>query len=406
MDHTHVVTCFLRNRCAVLLRKQTNVVGSESGLWGGVSGETNGASEEQAHRVVEAATGLGDQTKLVRSGTPLSVAAGSNTERVVYPYLFDCDSRTLEPAEETREYEWVSPVELHRRETVAGLWAAYARVSPTVDTIARDEEHGAEYLSLRALEVLRDVAAAQEYGETEASLTALARRLQRARPSMSVVENRINRVLYDADHRVLSTAKREIERAQAAREAAASVAAAQITAERVLTLSRSGTVRETLDRLDCSVLVARSRPGGEGVSVAHSLAETTDVTLFPDAAVAHALSAGVDAVLVGADTVLADGRVVNKVGTRTAALAAAHEEIEVYAVATADKISGTDENEVDLDHDTPSVSGEETPISVLEPTFDVTPPNCVTLITENGVQSVADIERIAQRHREHATWKS
>ena len=88
------------------------------------------------------------------------------------------------------------------------------------------------------------------------------------------------------------------------------------------------------------VFVAESRPGGEGVAVAESLADEVPVTLCPDAAVAHLLGRGaVDRVLVGADTVLADGSVVNKVGTRAAALAAARERVPVHAVAARDKVS-------------------------------------------------------------------
>jgi hypothetical protein len=50
------------------------------------------------------------------------------------------------------------------------------------------------------------------------------------------------------------------------------------------------------------------------------------VTVHTDAAVAHVLAThDVDAVVVGADAVLSDGRVVNKTGTRAAAIAAANE---------------------------------------------------------------------------------
>lgn len=50
------------------------------------------------------------------------------------------------------------------------------------------------------------------------------------------------------------------------------------------------------------------------------LSDATAVTLTSDAAFAQALAEfDADALVVGADTVLADGRVVNKVGTRNAA---------------------------------------------------------------------------------------
>jgi translation initiation factor 2B subunit (eIF-2B alpha/beta/delta family) len=65
-----------------------------------------------------------------------------------------------------------------------------------------------------------------------------------------------------------------------------------------------------------------------------------DVTLVPDAAMAAAIeSDGVELVLVGADRVLRSGAVVNKTGTKLAALAARDAGIPFYCVAATDKIS-------------------------------------------------------------------
>ncbi|RRJ28639.1 NUDIX domain-containing protein [Halocatena pleomorpha] len=416
MDETHVVTCFLRHRASVLLVRRSDAVGSYSGLWGGVSGYAEGQPTEQAHNEIDEETGL-TTARCVRSGEPLSVTDDRyDTEWIVHPYLFDCDSRAVEPNKEIAEYEWVSPVEIHRRETVPGLWAAYERVAPTVDTVAADDEHGAEYLSLRALELLRDAASVREYGTTDRSLSQLARRLQTARPNMSVVATRINRVMYDAgaDASVLGAAERAIKRVLSARDRVTEAGVDQLPEEpTVLTLSRSGTVRRTLERVEgaLDVYVAVSRPGGEGIAVAESLSSTADVTLLPDGAIAHALStAEIDAVLLGADTVLADGRVVNKVGTRTAAIAAAHEGIPVYAVTTEDKIRPEQQRTDSPDQPVNSGGGEATvydgtvDLDVLAPIFDVTPAALITVVTEDGPQSVADIERTATRHREYTTW--
>lgn len=418
MDESHIVTCFLRHRSSMLLLERSDAVGTYSGLWGGVSGYVEGAPDEQARREIAEETGLDDAASLVRGGEPLSVTDERyDTEWIVHPYLFDCGSRSVEPNEEIAESEWVSPVEIHRRETVPGLWAAYERVAPTPDTIAADTDHGAEYLSLRALEVLRNAATARKHGDTDGSLTPLARRLRTARPSMSVVATRIDRAMYDAsgDRSVLAATEHAIKQVLSARDSVAVAGVDRLPDDpTVLTLSRSGTIRRTLQREeDWTVYVATSRPGEEGTAVAESLVPSADVTLFPDAAVAHALaSADVDAVLVGADTVLADGRVVNKVGTRAAALAAAYEEIEVCALTTEDKVrrrrserDGHAESSISLAVDESDVYDGTSEIDVLAPTFDVTPADRVTVITENGPQSVADIERIAERHREYATWE-
>lgn len=424
MDESHVVTCFLRNRAAVLLLRRSEAVGSYIGLWGGVAGYAEGAPDTLARQEIAEETGLADCVTLVRAGDPLSVSDDDlGTNWIVHPYLFDCDSRGVEPNEETTEYEWVSPVEIRRRETVPGLWTAYERIAPTVETIETDREHGSDYLSIRALEVLRDQAAREDE-----SLPALARRLRTARPSMTVIENRVNRLMFEASSgsELLPTAEREIERALTRGTDAAVAAADRLTNDSVLTLSWSGTVRKTLERLDGDVLIAESRPGREGLALAESLAPAGDVTLLPDSAIAHALSTSVDAVLVGADTVLADGSILNKVGTRGTALAAAHEDVPVYAVTAADKVDTTDtktetatdtdtdadasgdsdsQPQIDLEPNDPSAVYEgDADLAVLAPTFDVTPADCVTVITEDGPQSVSDIERIAERHQEYAEW--
>jgi translation initiation factor 2B subunit (eIF-2B alpha/beta/delta family) len=415
MSETHVVTCFLRNRSEVLLLQRSESVGSYSGQWGAVAGHAEGTPDELARQEIEEETGLVHEVTPIRSGDPFSVEDSDlDTEWVVHPYLFDCDSRAVDPNEETAEYEWVSPVEILHRETVPDLWKSYERVAPTVESVAEDDEHGSAYLSIRALETLRDAAAMRDHENRLSwdSLASLARELRNVRPSMTVIANRVNRLMFEVNgdlSQVVSIAESEIERALTAGEESAAAAADQLVDESasVLTLSRSGTVQKTLERIDLrEVYVSESRPGREGVSVAETFTETTDVTLVSDAAVAHTLSiANVDAVLIGADTVLADGRVVNKVGTRGTALAAAYEDVPVYVVTAADKVSPETDADPDLEPNDPSTVYEgDTALDVIAPTFDVSPADRVTVITEEGPQSNAAVEEIAVQYREYAGW--
>ncbi len=115
-------------------------------------------------------------------------------------------------------------------------------------------------------------------------------------------------------------------------------------AERLVLLSRSGTVAQALalarDRI-ASVMVLESRPGGEG----HDLARETatwglPVTLLPDAALMLALR-DATAVIVGADALLADGRVVNKTGTYPLALGAQAAGVPMYMLSETIKIAPT-----------------------------------------------------------------
>jgi len=420
---THVVTCFLRSGTNVLVLRRSDAVGSYPGRWGGVAGHAEDDPDRLAREEIPEETGLLDACSFVRAGDPFSVHDPDHGEWVVHPFLFDCDSREVRPNEETATHEWVPPTAILDRETVPGLWTTYRRVAPTVETVRDDHEHGSAFLSVRACEVLRDRAAELDRGvdpvgsdrETPAegnhaaTLVALARDLRDARPSMVVVENRVNRVMDGAGDYPGDVARRAsavVEDALAADSAAARHAAAELDGvDHVLTLSRSGTVRETLAELAPDrVTVAESRPGGEGVAVAEGLAADCAVTLIPDSAVAHALAAtGVEAVLVGADTVLPDGRVVNKVGARGATLAAAYEGIPVVVVAARDKVSPRETTDLEP-RDPAELYDGDAPLDVLAPTFDVSPADPVTLVTEDGPLDAAAVADIAARHRARARW--
>ena len=430
MDERPVVACFLRNDGEILLLRRSDGVGSDR--WGAVDGDVRTRSGDErepevaARAEIEAATGLSDAVTLVRSGDPFPVEDGDH-RRLVHPFLFDCDSRAVEAADETVEVEWVHAPELLCRETIPGLWTSYDRVRPRVATLS-DRTHGSAWLSLRGLETLRDEAAlagvdgserreespdgrAERTGDDWAALAHLARRLREARPSMAVLENRTNRVMTAASEdrtagAVERAARGAIEQSVDADREAARLAADAV-GERVATLSRSGTVERALRTADPeAVLVAESRPGGEGVGVAESLADAAEVTLTTDAALAVELRQwDADAVLVGADRVLPDGSVVNKVGTRGAALAATHAGIDCLVVAASDKVaagSGYDPE--------PREPGElydgGADLEVANPTFDVTPPDAVTaVVTEQGRLSTAEVGAVAAAHREWEAWE-
>src|SRR6056297_1176811 len=198
MDETHVVTCFLRNRGEVLLLRRSEEVGSYPGEWGGVAGHAEGDPDRAARDEIAEETGLLDACALARAGVTFTFEDEDlDTEWTVHPYLFDCERRDAETDWETSEFEWVHPTEMLRRETVPNLWASYSRVGPTIQQVAEDSDHGSAYLSVRALEILRDRAGsfAERDGAGWTQLVAVAEQLLDARPSMAVVANRVNRAM-------------------------------------------------------------------------------------------------------------------------------------------------------------------------------------------------------------------
>ncbi|WP_435361044.1 NUDIX domain-containing protein [Haloarchaeobius sp. DFWS5] len=416
-DGTHVVTAFLRNEGELLLLRRSDAVGTYAGRWGGVSGFAENDPDEQVLVEIREETGLDESSvTLVRSGMPVRFTDEDlDRDWVVHPYLFDAADGDVTLSEEHTEFEWVPATELFRQDTVPELWTAYERVAPSVRSVTADSEHGAAYLSLRALEVLRDRAGllVSEDAEDEEAwdeLADLGARLVRARPSMAVLHNRVNRTLSTATRTAESVEQQAIDgikRAATADTDAAVRASALVGGRSVLTLSRSSTVLRALQDADpTEVFVLESRPGGEGVAVAESLLDDLPVTLVPDAAVAQVLATeDVDAILVGADTVLPDGTVVNKTGTRTTALAAAHEELPLYVVAATDKVSTAETVNLETGRRSDVYQGD-TPLSVFNPLFDETPGHLVdAIVTEQGERSPREVRELAEELATFEDWQ-
>jgi len=121
------------------------------------------------------------------------------------------------------------------------------------------------------------------------------------------------------------------------------------------------------------------------------------VKLVVDSAVGYVLAEGmIDKVLVGADRVLGDGSVINKVGTYMIAVLARENRVPFYVASprsTIDLKTGLKDVEVELrdEGEVLSFQGRRVApegIHALNPAFDITPPRYVTgIVTENGVVS-------------------
>jgi translation initiation factor 2B subunit (eIF-2B alpha/beta/delta family) len=177
----------------------------------------------------------------------------------------------------------------------------------------------------------------------------------------------------------------------------------------VATISRSGTVLDALSNADVDVLIGESRPAGEGTAVATELTDAGNaVTVTTDAALPWVISGEAtrpapDLVLVGADAVLPDGRVVNKVGTRALGLAASRAGIPLYVVAASDKVA-IDWRQPPAQSD-PAPLGVDPGVETWVPTFDRTQADCIEgFVTENGLLDSDDVAAVADRHRRHASW--
>jgi methylthioribose-1-phosphate isomerase len=147
-----------------------------------------------------------------------------------------------------------------------------------------------------------------------------------------------------------------------------------------------------------SVMACETRPllQGARLTVWELLDAGIDVTLIPDSSSAAAMAAGkVDAVVVGADRIAANGDTANKIGTFTHAVNARYAGIPFYvaaSLATFDISTATGADiriELRPDHELTQWRGRQTaPANAVtwNPAFDVTPADLITaIITEAGV---------------------
>ena len=246
----------------------------------------------------------------------------------------------------------------------------------------------------------------------EARLRDVAYALAASRPAMASLRSATARVVADATRNAgvpLGEALQAAIRAERARRdvaAAAADAAARallhdglcvVTTSLSSSVLRALCVPDTPDaRARLRVLACESRPLREGVTTAARCAEAGHaVQLVTDAAAAVHVAAlrGADAiVLVGADAVTPAGGVVNKVGTRALAMAAAEAGVRVFAVATSDKaLSAGAQAETEEMEAAEVDSAPPRGVTVRNVYFEETPAELISggIIHEGGLEDAA-----------------
>ena len=288
-------------------------------------------------------------------------------------------------------------------------------VADAADSIERDLVSGAHDLARRGAQAMAEAlqgAETDDPQELKDLMRVCAASLARVRPAMSAIGNatsevfqRICKVLDDAGapraaaQEVVASYLLEIDRAfaETVRQAAAMVPEEGA----VLTTSLSRTVLDALAAAGpFEVVVAESRPALEGHETARLLAEAgLDVVLVSDAA-APGMVRECRLVLIGADAVLADGAVVNKIGSYGIALAAKAASVPLYAACETLKISPMHTMPPEV-HDGDEL-WEQPPsgVSVVNHYFELVASDLVTgIVTERGVVEADEAAHIAAAKR-------
>lgn len=145
------------------------------------------------------------------------------------------------------------------------------------------------------------------------------------------------------------------------------------------------------------VIVTETRPVLQGARLTtyELLKDGFDVTLISDTMVGYLMWLGeVDKVIVGADRVLKDGHVINKIGTYQIAILSKRHRIPFYVAFPSSTFDpNTELRDVRIEERDPKeiiyIKGRRIApkgVKVFNPAFDVTPPELVTaMITEKGI---------------------
>ncbi len=250
-----------------------------------------------------------------------------------------------------------------------------------------------------------DIATFKKYMEQAAKL------LKSTRPTAVSLPNAVNyvmRVLRESEYRsvkeaveaVIERAEKFIQYSKSATKKIGEIGSRLLEdGDRVLTHCNSSAALSVIIEAwrrgkDLEVYATETRPKFQGHITVTKLAEAgLTVTLIPDSAV-RLLMKRLDKVVVGADTVTANGAVINKVGTSQIALAAKEHNVNFFVAAESIKFSPhtvigelvTIEERSPLEV-VPQEFLERNPgIRIRNPAFDVTPPEYIdAIITELGV---------------------
>jgi methylthioribose-1-phosphate isomerase len=149
---------------------------------------------------------------------------------------------------------------------------------------------------------------------------------------------------------------------------------------------------------EVKVFATETRPALQGARLTtfELMEDHIDVTLICDTMVGLTMSRGmVDKVFLGADRVLADGTVYNKIGTYQIAVLAQRHEIPFYSVfpkSTFDFNSRADQVHIEErdPEEVTTIRGRRIAprgVKVFNPAFDATPPELVTAyVTDRGIE--------------------
>ena len=274
--------------------------------------------------------------------------------------------------------------------------------------IRNDREHGSRWLVRETISLLYDIAS-QPNSSPEEHMQQLQRagdELANARPAMAALAGAVRRILTAPGglEGMTGEAAKLLSELDSAIEHITGYARPFLTGT-IMTHSLSGTVLEVLTNCLSQIehfIVLEGRPRYEGREVARLLSQKkASITLITDAQ-ADIFLPQCHAVVVGADSILANGDILNKAGTALLAWAARGHRIPLYVLCETLKISpqSWSGNLTQLEEKEPAEVLEQgmPGVSIRNFYFDRTLSRLITaVITEQGILEKKEIAQIASQ---------
>jgi translation initiation factor 2B subunit (eIF-2B alpha/beta/delta family) len=294
-----------------------------------------------------------------------------------------------------------------------------SKVLKEIEQLKNDDLHGASWLSLHAINTLILAAGESQAGtvvDFVQEIKEVAEKLSSTRPSITPITNYANQFL----HQIITRSQNEnnVEALKSFAESigkellkSATKAASKAVEygcgiigdlDTVITCSYSSTVCQVLEmarqrETRFRVIAAESRFNGKSygeITAAQLMKYQIPVEIIGDGQINLRISKA-DKALVGADSITADGYLINGKPTSLLAQAAKTKKIPFYVVCESAKFT---------------IRGYITKSTELEPSFDKTPLNLVTgIITEKGTMQpnlvIAYIEEKAEEMAHLSTLK-
>ncbi len=258
-----------------------------------------------------------------------------------------------------------------------------------------DSSHGAVFLTLEVLRVLKEELQLSENIENDFKFTV--EELMKVHPEMASIKNSLIKIRENLIAKKKEIIIRRIDeqaRIVLDREirTISNMSNYLLKYKSIMTISASSTILNALreipdERRNKRIFVLESRPILEGQILAKELANLGyEVHIIVDAATGY-FGEKVEAFVIGADTIFSDGSVINKVGSFLLALTANFYKKPFFVAASSNKISSmsSKEHKILIKHKPPQEIYKEKikNLSPLNVYFDFVPAKYITkLISE------------------------